>query len=218
MDRPRLLIGSKNYSSWSLRGWLMARMAGLDFSEESVALDDPAHRAEVLLLSPSILVPTLFHDGIRIWDPLAIGEYLNEHYPKAGLLPADPALRAWCRSICCEMHAGFHRLRTTCPMNIRGRALPGYDPYVTAGNDIERILSIWDECLAASGGPFLFGAPTMADAMYAPVVLRFSTYRIRLDGMSQAYSDRILGWDPMVEWIDAAMNEVEEELEFEGEF
>jgi glutathione S-transferase len=116
------------------------------------------------------------------------------------------------------MHAGFHRLRTTCPMNIRGRALPGYDPYVTAGNDIARIFAIWNECLAASGGPFLFGAPTLADAMYAPVVLRFSTYRVRLDGMGRAYSDRILAWEPMVEWIDAAMNEVEEELEFEAEF
>lgn len=217
-DRPRLLIGSKNYSSWSLRGWLMARMAGLDFIEQPVALDDPAHRAEVLLLSPSILVPTLFHDGTRIWDPLAIGEYLNELKPEAGLLPAEPALRAWCRAICCEMHAGFHRLRTTCPMNIRGRALPGYDPYVTARNDIERILTIWNECLAASGGPFLFGAPTLADAMYAPVVLRFLTYRVRLDGMGQAYSDRILAWPPMIEWIDAAMNEAEEELEFEAEF
>ena len=217
-DRPRLLIGSKNYSSWSLRGWLMAKMAGLDFTEQSVALDDPAHRAEVLLLSPSILVPTLFHDGIRIWDPLAIGEYLNELRPEAGLLPADPALRAWCRAICCEMHAGFHRLRTTCPMNIRGRALPGYDPYVTAGSDIERIFTIWNECLAASGGPFLFGAPTLADAMYAPVVLRFLTYRVRLDGMARSYSDRILAWAPMAEWIEAAMNEVEEDLEFEGEF
>jgi glutathione S-transferase len=217
-DPPRLLIGSKNYSSWSLRGWLMAKMAGLDFIEQSVALDDPAHRAEVLLLSPSILVPTLFHDRTRIWDPLAIGEYLNEVNPGAGLLPAGPALRAWCRAICCEMHAGFHRLRTTCPMNIRGRALPGYDPYVTAGNDIERIFTIWNECLAASGGPFLFGAPTMADAMYAPVVLRFLTYRIRLEGMARAYSDRILTWDPMAEWIEAAMNEEEEELEFEGEF
>src|SRR6201992_2146579 len=90
---PRLLIGSKNYSSWSLRGWLMARMAGLDFTEESVALDNPDHRAEVLLLSPSILVPPLFHNGIRVWDPLAIGEYLNEIHPEAGLLPADPAMR-----------------------------------------------------------------------------------------------------------------------------
>jgi glutathione S-transferase len=218
MNRPKLIIGSKNYSSWSLRGWLLAKMAGLDFDEQPVALDDPAHRAEVLLLSPSILVPTLIHDGVHIWDPLAIGEYLNEVAPGAGLLPADPATRAWCRSICCEMHAGFHRLRTTCPMNIRGRALPGYDPTVTAGADIERIFTIWNDCIAASGGPFLFGAPTMADAMYAPVVLRFLTYGIGLEGMGQSYSERILSWAPMAEWIEAAMNEVEEELEFEGEF
>jgi glutathione S-transferase len=218
MERPTLIIGSKNYSSWSLRGWLMARMAGLDFAEQPVPLDDPAHRAEVLLLSPSILVPTLLHAGVRVWDPLAIGEYLNETVPGAGLLPAAQGLRAWCRSICCEMHGGFHRLRTTCPMNIRGRALPGYDPTVTAGADIERILAIWTECLAASGGPFLFGAPTMADAMYAPVVLRFLTYGIALSGTPQAYGETILSWPPMAEWLDAAMNEVEEELEFEGEF
>ena len=218
MNRPILIIGSKNYSSWSLRGWLLAKMAGLDFIEQPVALDDPAHRAEVLLLSPSILVPTLIHDGVRIWDPLAIGEYLHEIAPKAGLLPGDPAKRAWCRSICCEMHGGFHRLRTTCPMNIRGRPLSGYDPYVIAGADIERIFTIWSDCIAASGGPFLFGAPTMADAMYAPVVLRFLTYGIKLEGMARSYSDSVLSWPPMAEWIDAATNEVEEELEFEGEF
>jgi glutathione S-transferase len=218
MAQPKLIIGSKNYSSWSLRGWLMARMTGLDFVEQTVALDDPAHRAEVLLLSPSILVPALIHDGIKIWDPLAIGEYLNEIAPDAGLLPSDAAARAHCRAVCCEIHAGFHRLRTTCPMNIRGRPLPGYDPYVTAGQDIERIAMIWNECLAHYGGPFLFGAPTMADAMYAPVVLRFQTYDIKLDAVCAAYCQHILAMPAMTDWIDAAMAEDEEELEFEGEF
>jgi glutathione S-transferase len=218
MARPKLIIGSKNYSSWSLRGWLMAKMTGLDFIEETVALDDPAHRAEVLLLSPSILVPALIHDGIKIWDPLAIGEYLSEIAPDAGLLPEDLALRAHCRAVCCEIHAGFHRLRTTCPMNIRGRPLPGYDPYVIAWQDIERISTIWNECLAQSGGPFLFGKLTMADAMYAPVVLRFQTYDIKLDAVCTAYCQRILTLPAMAEWIAAALNEDEEELEFEGEF
>ncbi len=218
MARPRLIIGSKNYSSWSLRGWLMAKLAGLDFVEETVALDDPAHRAEVLLLSPSILVPALVHDGVKIWDPLAIGEYLNEIAPDACLLPKDPAMRAHCRAVCCEIHGGFHRLRTTCPMNIRGRALPGYDPYVIAGQDIERVATIWNECLAQSGGPYLFGALTMADAMYAPVVLRFLTYGIRPDAVCDSYCDRILSLPAMVEWMEAAMAEDEEELEFEGEF
>jgi glutathione S-transferase len=218
MARPKLIIGSKNYSSWSLRGWLMAKMAGIDFIEEAVALDDPAHRAEVLLLSPSILVPALIHDGIKIWDPLAIGEYLNEIAPDAGLLPKDLALRAHCRAVCCEIHAGFHRLRTTCPMNIRGRPLAGYDPYVIAWQDIERISTIWNECLARSGGPFLFGEPTMADAMYAPVVLRFQTYDIKLDAVCAAYCQLMLVLPAMVEWIAAALNEDEEELEFESEF
>jgi glutathione S-transferase len=218
MARLKLIIGSKNYSSWSLRGWLMAKMTGLDFIEETVALDDPAHRAEVLLLSPSILVPTLIDDGLKVWDPLAIGEYLNEIVPDAGLLPKDAASRAHCRAVCCEIHAGFHRLRTTCPMNIRGRALPGYDPYVIAWQDIERISTIWNDCLAQSGGPYLFGPLTMADAMYAPVVLRFRTYDIKQDAVCAAYCERILALPAMVEWIAAAMNEDEEELEFEGEF
>ncbi len=218
MARLKLIIGSKNYSSWSLRGWLMTKMTGLDFIEEAVDLDDPAHRAEVLLLSPSILVPALIHDGIKIWDPLAIGEYLNEIAPDAGLLPKDAALRAHCRAVCCEIHAGFHRLRTTCPMNIRGRALPGYDPYVTAWQDIERIATIWNDCLAQSGGPFLFGELTMADAMYAPVVLRFLTYNIQPDAVCTGYAARILALPAMMEWMDAAINEEEEELEFEGEF
>lgn len=219
MGKAILIIGSKNYSSWSLRGWLMAKMAGLDFIEQTVPLDDPAHRAEILLLSPSILVPTLIHDGLRIWDPLAIGEYLNEAFPKAGLLPADAAQRAHCRSICCEIHAGFNRLRSSCPMNIRGRAVPGYDPLLVVENDITRIFEIWRDSLAASGGPFLFGAkPTMADAMYAPVVLRFLTYNVRLDPICAAYRDTILACPPVADWMEAAMAETEEEIEFEGEF
>ena len=219
MERIRLVIGSKNYSSWSLRGWLMAKFAGVDFDEEIVALDDAAHRAEVLLLSPSILVPTLIHGDIKIWDPLAIGEHLHEIAPFAGLLPRDLAARAHCRAICCEMHAGFHRLRTTCPMNIRGRRLEGYDPLIIAGPDVERILAIWEDCLETWGGPYLFGSrPTMADAMYAPVVLRFLTYEIGLSGASAAYAQHILRLPPMIEWMAAAMNEKEEELDFEAEF
>jgi glutathione S-transferase len=219
MSQAKLIIGSKNYSSWSLRGWLLAKMAGLEFTEESVPLDNVAHRAEILLLSPSILVPSLVHNGVKIWDPLAIGEYLHELFPKAGLLPRGVRERAHCRAICCEIHAGFNRLRSACPMNIRGRLQVGYDPFVVVEHDIERIVTIWRECLAASGGPFLFGAkPNMADAMYAPVVLRFMTYNIALDRECQAYCDHVRALPAMREWIDAALNEVEEEIEFEGEF
>ena len=116
-----IYIGNKNYSSWSLRGWLLCKMAGLEFTEEVVPADDPANRAELLLLSPSILVPCLTHDGIRIWDTLAIAEYLNEVNPKAGLLPRDRAARARCRSVCGEMHSGFGNLRSALPMNLKVR-------------------------------------------------------------------------------------------------
>src|SRR6516225_2117041 len=146
MAKATLTISSKNYSSWSLRGWLLARFSGLEFEEIATAPDDPSARAEILLLSPTILVPCLRHDGATIWDTLAIAEYLNETMPHAGLLPADRIQRAHCRSIC-------------------------------------------GECLAESGGPFLFGERTMADAMYAPVVTRFMTYDVKLETRLKTYTD-----------------------------
>src|ERR1700740_1371046 len=126
MTETTLTISSKNYSSWSLRGWLMCRIAGVKFIEEVVPVDDPANRAELLLLSPSILVPCLTHQGIRIWDTLAIAEYLNEVRPKAGLLPPDRVARARCRSICGEMHSGFANLRSALPMNLKAYR-PGFN-------------------------------------------------------------------------------------------
>ena len=125
MAEAVLTISSKNYSSWSLRGWLLCRMAGLDFAEEVVPVEDPANRAELLLLSPSILVPCLMHDRTRIWDTLAIAEYLNEIKPEAGLLPVARDARARCRSICGEMHSGFANLRSALPMNLKARH-PGF--------------------------------------------------------------------------------------------
>ena len=124
MAKATLTISSKNYSSWSLRGWLLARFAGLDFKEVMVPPDDADARKEILLLSPSILVPCLTHDGIKVWDTLAIAEYLNEIKPKSGLLPADRAARAHCRAICGEMHSGFTNLRSALPMNLK-RVFPG---------------------------------------------------------------------------------------------
>src|SRR5712671_6412407 len=159
-----LTISSKNYSSWSLRGWLLCRMAGLDFAEEIVAADDPSNRAELLLLSPSILVPCLTHKGVRIWDTLAIAEYLNEVKPKAGLLPAARAARAHCRAVCGEMHSGFSALRSALPMNLK-RTFPGHKVWARAVADVDRITEIWRDCLATYGGPYLFGKRTMADAM-----------------------------------------------------
>ena len=217
MSRATITLSSKNYSSWSLRGWLMAKFAHIDFDESIVAPDDADARAEILLLSPSILVPCLTYDGIKIWDTLAIGEFLNEIAPKAGLLPKDKAKRAHCRSICGEMHSGFVSLRQALPMNIKGH-FPKFKIWSKANADIERIAIIWRECLDAYGGPFLFGALSIADAMYAPVVSRFRTYDVKLDRQTQAYADRIWALPAMVEWREAAMGEVEEIEELQVEF
>jgi glutathione S-transferase len=212
-----LTISSKNYSSWSLRGWLMCRLAGLEFSEEVVPVDDPANRAELLLLSPSILVPCLTHAGVRVWDTLAIGEYLHEIKPDAGLLPAARGARARCRSICGEMHSGFGNLRSALPMNLKARR-PGFKVWSGAQADIDRINTIWRDCLAAHKGPYLFDTLTMADAMYAPVVTRFLTYDVRLDSACAAYCERITALPEMIEWRRAALAEPDELEELDMEF
>jgi glutathione S-transferase len=217
MPRTTITLSSKNYSSWSLRGWLMTKFAGIDFEEAIVAPDNADARAEILLLSPSILVPCLTYEGIKVWDTLAIGEFLNEIAPKAGLLPNDRAKRARCRSICGEMHSGFVSLRQALPMNIKAH-FPGFKVWSKAKADIERIVAIWRECLDDYGGPFLFGELSMADAMYAPVVSRFRTYDVALDKKTQGYADRIWALPAMAEWREAAMAEAEEIEELEVEF
>jgi len=217
MTEAILTISSKNYSSWSLRGWLLCKMAGLEFIAEVVPVDDPATRAELLLLSPSILVPCLTHDGIRVWDTLAIAEYLNETRPKAGLLPKSRAARARCRSICGEMHSGFSNLRSALPMNLKARRV-GFKVWSGAQADIDRITSIWRDCLTEYHGPYLFGGLTMADAMYAPVVTRFTTYDVKLDRDCSAYCDRIMALPEMKQWYQAAIQEPEELEELEMEF
>jgi glutathione S-transferase len=191
-------------------------MAGLEFGEEVVPVDDPASRAELLLLSPSILVPCLTHNGVRIWDTLAIAEYLNELKPRAGLLPKDRAARARCRSICGEMHSGFSNLRSALPMNLKARRV-GFKVWSGAQADIDRITTIWRECFATYRGPYLFGTLSIADAMYAPVVTRFITYDVQLDELCSGYCDRIMTLPDMIEWGDAAMREPDalEELEME---
>src|SRR5579871_5385053 len=209
MSRTTLTISSKNYSSWSLRGWLMAKLAKIDFEEVIVAPDDADARAEILLLSPSILVPCLTYNGIRVWDTLAIGEFLNELAPKAGLLPKDRAMRAHCRSICGEMHSGFVSLRQALPMKIKAE-VQRFKIWSKAKGDIERIKTIWRECLEAYGGPFLFGKIGMADAMYAPVVSRFRTYGVALDPDLEAYAQRIWDLPAMQEWREGAHAEHEE--------
>ena len=217
MARATLTITSKNYSSWSLRGWLLARFAALDFEERIVPADDPAVRAELLLLSSSILVPCLEYDGISVWDTLAIGEYLNEIRPETRILPADIAKRTRCRSICGEMHSGFTALRSSLPMNIRAH-FPNFKIWSRAHADIDRIATIWSDCLLAHGGPFLFGDRSMADAMYAPVVTRFRTYDVALESRCEAYCARIMAMPEMIEWAEAARLESDDVEEFEVEF
>ena len=213
-----ITLSSKNYSSWSLRGWLMTKLAGLGFDEVIVSPDDADARKEILLLSPSILVPCLTHGGIKVWDTLAIGEYLAEVKPKAGLLPADIAARAHCRAICGEMHSGFSSLRSALPMNLKGN-FPGYKVWARAEGDIERITAIWRECITQYGGPFLFGEhPCMADAMYAPVVTRFLTYHVKLDRTSILYCQTVMAMPEMKEWIAAAKHEHEDIEELDMEF
>ncbi len=218
MPRPVLTISSKNYSSWSLRGWLLCRLAGLDVEEQVVSIDDPANRAELLLLAPSVLVPRLTQDGVSVWDTLAIAEYLAELYPKAGMLPADRAARAHCRSISGEIHSGFYNLRSALPMNLKARHT-NFKIFAGAQPDIDRVETIWKECIERWGGPFLFGAkPTIADAMYAPVCTRFITYDVSLTETSKAYCETIRRWPPMAEWFAAANAEPEELAELDVEF
>jgi glutathione S-transferase len=218
MSKALLTISSKNYSSWSLRGWLICRMAGLDFQEKVLPSDDPGTRAELLLLSPSFLVPCLTDSDVKVWDTLAIAEYLYERQPQAGLLPKDIRARTHCRSISGEMHSGFANLRSALPMNLKAN-YPGFKVWAGAQADIDRVVAIWRECLKTYDGPYLFGEkPTLADAMYAPVCTRFVTYNVKLDRICADYVDMIMNLPDMIEWIEAARAEPDAVEELEAEF
>jgi glutathione S-transferase len=213
-----LTLSSKNYSSWSLRGWLLARFAGLVFDEVMVSPDDADARKELLLLAPSILVPCLTHEGIKSWNVMAIAYYLDEIKPGAGLLPAGRAARAHCRSICGEMNSGFANLRASLPMNLKGH-YPGHKVWAGAQPDIDRIVEIWTECLATYCGPFLFGKQRgMADAMFAPVATRFLTYDVTLPEPCQRYCRSIVSMPEMQAWIAAALCEPAEIEELDMDF
>ena len=218
MAKAVLTISSKNYGAWSLRGWLLARLAGLEFTEKVIPPDDPDMKAEMLLLSASMRVPSLRHNGVEVWDTLAIAEYLNEIKPQAKLLPASVKDRAHCRAVCGEMHSGFASMRGALPMNIKAR-FPGFTVWSRAQTDIDRVLAIWQECLTRYGGPFLFGkTPTVADAMYAPVVTRFLTYDVPVDAQAAAYCKHIMALPAMQEWVTAAKAEPDEIDELDAEF
>lgn len=205
-DRYRLIIGNRNYSSWSMRAGVLMRHAGVDFDETIVPLfrDDTAATLAAFAPAPP-RVPILIHGDLVIWDSLAIAEYLHERHPQAGLLPDESSARAMARSICAEMHSSFLALREAAPMNIRGRRARDLSSDVHA--DIARIESIWGDCLAASGGPFLFGAFCVADAYYAPVVMRFRTLAHRLPGGLEAYAKQILDHPAVSDWCRSAEDE-----------
>ncbi len=182
-----------------------------------IEIDDDA-RQELLLLSPSVLVPRLTHGEITVWDTLAIAEYLNETFPDTGLWPADAAARARCRAVSGEMHSGFHNLRSALPMNLKARHA-SFKIFSGARPDVERVKAIWTDCLERSGGPWLFGAhPTVADAMYAPVCSRFHTYAVELPERLERYAAHVLAWPLMAEWTAGALAEPDEIVELEVEF
>jgi glutathione S-transferase len=213
-----LTLSSKNYSSWSLRGWLIAKFAGLEFTEVMVSPDDADARKELLLLAPSIRVPCLTHEGAKVWNTLAIAQYLNEIKPDAGLMPADRIARAHCRSVAGEMNSGFANLRASLPMNLKGK-FPGHKVWAGAQPDIDRIFEIWTDCLETYGGPFLFGAQRgVADAMFAPVVTRFLTYDIKMSKPCILYCQTIMAMPEMKEWIAAAKLEPDDIEELDMDF
>ncbi|KQP58178.1 glutathione S-transferase family protein [Methylobacterium sp. Leaf108] len=218
MSAATLTISSRNYSSWSLRGWLICKMSGLAFETELLTGTDASTRAELLHLSPSFLVPRLQHGSVAVWDTLSIAQYLHEILPGSGLLPEDIAARAHCRSISGEMHGGFINLRSALPMNLKARHAD-FKVFNGAAGDIDRIVTIVEDCLARYDGAYLFGeAPTLADAMYAPVCTRFRTYDVPLPPRIADYRDRILAWPLMAEWAEQALVEPEDIDELDMEF
>ncbi len=201
-----LYIGNKNYSSWSLRPWIAMEAAGVPFTDEVIPFDFPAGNPKFKAISPTGRVPVLHHGDVRVWESLAIIEYVAELFPDKGIWPKDAGARAEARAISMEMLSGFRALRNACPMNIRRepRAIALPDGVT---DDVARIETIWKEALARSGGPFLFGAFSAADAMYAPVVNRFETYRLTEDEAVLAYIARVKAHPAWQKWQAAALAE-----------
>jgi glutathione S-transferase len=208
MSRSTLVIGNRNYSSWSMRAWLALRATGAEFDEVLVPLGRPETGVEILRWSPTGRVPALHDDGLVVWDSLAICEYLAEKFPAAGLWPADPAARATARSVTAEMHSGFTALRSQMPMNLRAsRTLAARDPDVD--EDIRRVVEIWEACRRdfGAGGDLLFGEFTIADAFFAPVVSRFITYGIDPGGVAGRYMAALWALPSVLDWACAARAE-----------
>ena len=211
-----LVIGNKNYSSWSLRPWLVLKQAGIPFREIFISLYTEVSPARIKKYSPSGKVPVLIDGDVTVWESLAIGEYLAEKFPHKHLWPADPAARAMARSAATEMHAGFSALRSHMSMNCR-KHLPGKGRTPEVLKDIARITTLWNDCRArfGKGGGFLFGKFSVADAMYAPVALRFVTYAVELDPVSAAYVQTITALPAIQQWVADARAETEVIPQFE---
>ncbi len=205
-----LYIGNRNYSSWSLRAWLLMRQAGIEFEERMVRFSDPEFAAKIARLGAPPRVPVLVDDGFVVWDSMAIAEYLAERFPQAGIWPVEQRWRARARSVCAEMHAGFAALRKSLPMNIEAQ-LPEVGASVSADvrRELERLVTMWGELRSAhaGGGRFLFGNFCAADAFYAPVVSRLATYEVSVPSQIRDYMEAIMGLEGMREWCDAARAE-----------
>ena len=208
--KPTLLIGNKNYSSWSLRAWFLLREADIDFDEHRIALDTEDTARQIAEFSPAGRVPALLLEDVTVWDSLAIAETVAERWPEKKLWPEDAAARAHARSISAEMHAGFGELRSRMPMNCRamGRRVALPDALT---REIDRVFEIWSDCSRRYGdsGPWLFGEFSIADAMYAPVVLRLRTYGINLPESARRFADRVLQSEAMQAWLLASETETE---------
>jgi glutathione S-transferase len=217
----QLVIGNKNYSSWSMRPWVLMTQLGMPFEEVKLRFDfdeDSAFRQAVARYSPAGRVPILVDDGFAIWDTLAIAEALHDRFPAAGVWPEGLKDRARARSLCAEMHAGFGALRSHCPMNIEA-SLPEVGRQVWAEQeavrrDVARIEQMWTEALQASGGPMLFGSFGAVDAYFAPVVMRLRSYQLPVSAAVQAYGERLVAVPGVKRWIDDALAE-QDFLDFE---
>ena len=208
--RLRLVIANKNYSSWSMRPWVLLKQAGIPFEEVQLKFSDDGGVAGVAQWSPTGRVPVLWVDDQPVWDSLAICETLAELHPQESLWPADAAARRVARAVCAEMHSGFQALRGAMPMNIRSR-YPGKGMNEKSRRDIDRVVEIWTSCRErfGRGGPFLFGAFGVPDAFFAPVVMRFETYAVSLPPVAQAYAEAVRGAAAVREWCEAARRETE---------
>ena len=217
-----LYVGNKNYSSWSMRPWVLLKQGNIRFEEVSVRFDSfdagSQFKTTVNAITPNGKVPVLVDDGLTVWDTLAIAEYVAEQYPQAKLWPADRAARARARSLCAEMHSGFTQLRSHCPMNIEA-SLPDIGALIWRDQagvraDVARILAMWSALLAEHGGPMLFGAFSVVDAYYAPVAMRLRTYALPVPPEVTAYIERLRALPGVKAWIDEALAE-QDFLDFE---